>query len=330
MSGKTTLKTALATVAVALVAGVSLQIAGAGSAERERTVVSRYSSDVISTMTVNNAKSDSIFGVPNVVVTPLSHLENVQTVAAIPASHPDRAVPTMGIIQAAPTGDCQTTLTATPAIAAMVHLNVSAACHRNAFFVVRHMGLVFSGKTDSTGTARISAPALAVDAHFAVSFENLEVASVALRVPDLVFYDRAVLQWRGQDNLQLHALEFGAKIGDPGHVWFAAASSPERALAGERGFIKRLGLAAADMPYMAEVYTVPSGLMNRGGAVSLYVGALVTERNCNRTVDAHAIQTTAGRMLSSRDLYIPLPSCDAQGRSLLMPNMFEDVVLAAR
>ena len=332
VSGMSTLKTVLATGAVVLAAGFIMQIAqtsSAGKAETEK-VKTAYQASVTSVMVVNNAKSDSIFGVPDVVTTPLPHKKNLQTVSAVDSFYPERDAPAMGTIQATPIENCPTQLTAVPDVAALVDLEVAAPCHRNAFFVIRHMEMAFSGQTDSDGNASMRAPALASEASFSISFANVEVATTALTVADVGLYDRAVLQWRGKDNLQLHALEFGAKIGDPGHIWSASTTSAELAMKGQRGFITRLGTTEADIPYLAEIYTFPSGLLNRDGAISLAVGAVVTQSNCGREVDAEAIQTNSGSMVVVRDLKIPMPGCDALGKSILLPNMFQDMTLAAR
>lgn len=332
MSGMFTLKTVLATAAVVLAAGVVMQIAQTASAGKsdEKQVTSAYQASVTSVMVVNNAKSDSIFGMPDVVTTPLPHKMNLQTVSAVDSSYPERDVPAMGTIQATPINNCPTSLTAISDVAALVDLEVVAPCHRNAFFVIHHMQMAFSGQTDADGNASMRAPALSSEASFSISFANVEVATTALTVADVGLYDRAVLQWRGNDNLQLHALEFGAKIGDPGHIWSASTTSAELAVKGQRGFILRLGATEADIPYLAEIYTFPSGLLNRDGAISLAVGAVVTQSNCGREVDAEAIQTNSGSMVVVRDLKIPMPGCDALGKSILLPNMFQDMTLAAR
>lgn len=327
--GMKTFKIALAICVFVLMAIFTVNFVGSGSADTG-LVTQNTQSDVTSRMVVNNAKSDSVFGVPDVVTTPLPHVQNVQTVASVNATYPDRSPPSLGTIQMTPSANCQTVLTAAPTVAALVDLELSANCHRNAPFVIRHMGLAFSGKTDPEGKAQFRAPALSSDATYAVFFRNLEAASVTIDVPDAGLYDRAVLQWRGTDNLQLHALEFGARIGDPGHIWTASTSSPEMAASSSRGFMMRLGRTDVDLPHMAEIYTFPSGLLNRDGAISLHVGALVTQRNCGRKVDAEAIQTNARNTLVVGDLHIPMPTCDAVGRSVMMPNMFHDVTLAAR
>ncbi|MBE0413087.1 hypothetical protein [Yoonia sp.] len=329
MPEKTTLKTVLATVAVVVAFVVSLQFARSGMAGT-REINIDYTTTVTSTMVVSSAKNDSVFGVPDVATAPPDYWKNVQKVTAIDATYREQAVPLMGVVQAMPSGNCAITLTGSTTNAAMVNLDLSAECQRNAYFVLRHQGLVFSAKTDAAGRATLLVPALAADAQFSVSFQNLEVASLIVKVPEAILYDRAVLQWQGDNILQLHALEFGAKVGDPGHIWSATTSAAERIMGGEHGYITRLGTADADVPYIAEIYTFPSGLMNRVDEISLNVGIFVRPDNCGRKVNATAIQIVNGRQEMSHDLRIPVPSCAAQGRTLLMPHMFQEVKLAAR
>lgn len=327
--GMKALKLVLTTSVLTLGAVVILGLIGSGSADTGQTTPT-YQSKVTSRMAVNNARGDSVFGVPDVVTTPLPHVENVQKVASVSAAYPERRPPTLGTIQMMPSTNCQVVLTASPVVAALVELELAADCDRNSSFVIRHMELTFSGRTDDEGNAKFTAPALSGAATYAVFFRNLEAASVTVDVPDVERYDRAILQWRGRDNLQLHALEFGARIGEPGHIWTASTSSAEQALANSRGFMMRLGANDADLPFMAEIYTFPSDQLSQYGAISLHVGALVTQQNCGRKVDAEAFQTNADNMLVARDLHIPMPPCDALGRSVMMPNMFQDLTLAGR
>lgn len=329
MLGNKGLKTAIAIVSVAMAAGLVMQIKGSAGSETSN-VVPRYQASVISTMTVNNAQSDSIFGLPEAAIIPLSHAKDEEAVASISAQHMERKAPELGTLQAVPIGECQTEMTASLDVVAMVDLNVSSNCHRSSFFLIDHMGMVFSGKTDAAGNASVRVPALFGDATFAISFDNMEAARVSINVPAADQYNRAILQWRGRDNLQLHAFEFGAKIGDPGHIWTASTSSAEQAMAGKHGFAMRLGTAEADDPHMAEIYTFPSDLKTRDEMISLQVGALVTQQNCGRSLRAEALQTYSGQFLDTGDLRIPMLNCDAVGRSILMPNMFHDLTMAAR
>jgi hypothetical protein len=172
----------------------------------------------------------------------------------------------------------------------------------------------------------VKTPALDIDATFIVTFDNIEKARTTVTVPDVLEYDRAILQWRGNDNLQLHALEFGATFGDQGHIWSASTQNLELAENGQRGFMMRLGKSEAQLPHWAEIYTFPAGLRNRDGFVVLQVGAAVTRSNCGREVDAIGIQTNSGRMLVSQDLAVQIPPCEIGAPSVIHANMFRTLV----
>lgn len=329
MSRIKTMTTTLATFSVALGIGFVMQygeeaVASPANADEE---VDR--SVVRSIMVSTNAQGDSIFSVPDVVTTPLAHIENVQTVAAVDAVYQEVAVPALGTLLAVPFDDCTTDFTAQPDVAAMVQLSISSPCNADAFFLVRHEGMTFSGQADDDGNAVLQIPALSANASYALSFHNIEEGRVTVAVPDVGLYDRAVLQWYGKHNLQLHALEFGAKIGDPGHIWSASTNSPEQAYAGERGFMVHLGAPEADLPYQAEVYTFPSGRLNRDGSIVLQIGVTITENNCGRELDATTIQTNAGQMLVVEELKIQMPNCGAVGDFMMLRDRFEDLTLAS-
>ncbi len=330
MAGASTMTTIVSTCAIAVGIGFLMQYDEAGPSDEVRAARVSNRTAVQSVMASKNSVGDSVFGVPDVVTTPLAHIYNTQAASAIDATYPETETPMMGTILATPFGACQTELSAVVDVAAMVNLTVNAPCYRNAYFVVLHKGMVFSARTDAAGAANLQIPALSADAAFAVSFDNVEVATATLTVPEAGNYDRTVLQWRSKDNLQLHALEFGASLGELGHVWSASTNSPGMAQMGESGFTVRLGTSVADIPYLAEVYTFPSGLLNRDGVIALQLGVAVSDRNCGREVDATSIRTNAGQMLVLKQLTIAIPACDMAGQLIILPNIFQDVTLAAR
>ena len=322
----TALKTIAATAAAAVAAVFALQFGN--SREIDMTKVTEIpQTTVTSIMVVNNVQGSSRFGVPDVVTTPLPHGRNDQTMAAVAATYEEPDTPTLGAIQVAPGGQCQARLTAVPAVAALVDLVLRAPCNRDESFVVRHGPMVFSERTDSNGNVRLRVPALSVNARFTVSFANMEKAAVTVDMPDVAGHQRVVLQWRGSDNLKLHALEFGAQIGEPGHIWTASSAAAETAQGAAHGFMLHLGRTDTDIPYQAEIYTHPITDEGVTDDIQLDVGAVVTAQNCGRTLDAVAIQSVGGNT-GHRELRIPMPSCDAQATSLLVPNMFADMVPA--
>ncbi len=330
MSAITTVATAATSVAIAFGIGFLMQHGAAAPADTDAEARAQDGTAVRSVMMSRNTVGDAVFGVPTAEIMPTTPINNIQTVAAIEMQYAEHAVPDMGTIYATPFGECQSQLAASPKPVATVELIVTAPCKAESSFLIKHNGLVFAGITDETGSATLNVPALTETASFAVSFQNVEVAKVSLDVPDVGLYDRAVLQWRGSNFLQLHALEFGAGFGDTGHVWSASANNATMATTGDRGFLVRLGAQEAEIPYVAEVYTFPSGLRNRDGQITLQIGAAVTEENCARDIKAQTIQTNAGKMLIGKDISVRIPSCDQAGESVMVADIYQDVTLVSR
>ena len=240
-----------------------------------------------------------------------------------PVTEPDTA-------QIQPDLTCDYQLTATSEAAAMVRLNLSAPCMINERFTLHHNGMMISEVTDADGNGEYTLPALSENAVFIVAFSNGEGAFANVEVSSLEYYDRAVVQWSGDSGMQIHAREFGADYGSDGHVWVDAARDQSSAALGQGGFITRHGAADLDDALLAEVYTFPSGVMNRDGDVALSVEAEVTQANCGRDVEAQSIQKTADGSLKSQDLVLAMPECNAIGDFLVLKNMLNDLKIAAK
>ena len=225
---------------------------------------------------------------------------------------------------------CSPWMTATAQPLAMVRLTLADDCHRSAPVTIHHQGMMFSALTDADGALTVDVPALSRDALFVADFKSGLGAAASVLVPDLDAYDRAVLQWQGDDGVQIHALEFGASYDDEGHVWAAAAGSVAAAQDGTGGVLTSLGDSSLTDALRAEVYTFPSGQSARDGQVQLNVEAEITSRNCGRTVDAQSIQIGPDQPVHAVDLTMTMPGCDAVGEFLVLKNMFADLTLAAK
>ena len=327
MSRISTIKTVATTLAVALGVGFVMQLGTTDSAAGDAVVADR--SAVRTLMMSTNAQGEAVFGVPDVVTTPLNHAENVQAVVAVDVVYTEFAVPEMGTILATPIEGCNATLTGVAEEPAMVALYLSAPCAKDDDFVLRQGVFQITARTDENGNAALLVPALKEDAHFVALFDNVAHAEVTVAVLDARLFDRAVLQWNGEFNLQLHALESGAAIGDPDHVWSASVHTAADAIAGDDGFVMRFGTTNADIPHLAEVYTYPIG-GDPDQTTLLQVGVAVTEQNCGREVDAFVIKTDDGEPMVTQKMAAALPGCDAIGEVVILPNKFEDLTLASR
>ncbi len=329
MSRINTIRTVASTVLFAAAVGFIVQYGETAPAMASAEDNPVYNKAPRTLMMSKNAQGDAVFGMPDVVTTPFDHAANTQTVLAVDVVYTEFAVPRMGPILATPVVGCETSLSAKRQPAALVELTVSAPCFENSDFSVRHEGLIFSAKTERNGDAQVVVPALMPAAEFAVAFDNVVQASTDIFVPELRQYDRAVLQWEGVDNIRIHALEDGAEIGDPGHVWSASVHEAKDIREGQHGFVLYLGTAEDEASLQAEVYTFPAGNMNLEGQVDLRIGVSVTEANCGREVDATTIQTNGDLPLMKSSIAIQMPDCSQVGEVVLLADKFADVAVVS-
>jgi len=225
------------------------------------------------------------------------------------------------------TDECPVDLTAEARPAAIAALEVAVPCQPNARVTLHHQGMIITVLTDDDGLARLEVPALAENAVFIAALPNGEGAMTSLKMPEVALFDRAVLLWQGETGLGLHALEFGAQYDEPGHIWSGTPGTPAADQTG--GFLVRLGDQAADDPYMAEIYTFPSGVSSATGEVLLSVEAEITASNCEREIAAQSIQIFPNAETEAADLVMAIPTCDAVGDYLVLKNMLRDLTLAA-
>lgn len=224
---------------------------------------------------------------------------------------------------------CDVVATATPAAAAMVDIFLNAPCFANERLTVLHEGLIFTQTTDNIGKMSVTVPALQEQAVFILAFSNGDGAVVKAQVTSVSFYDRAVLQWKGDSGFQMHAREFGADYGQEGHVWAEAARDAGFAATGQGGFLTSLGDENAPDPMLAEVYTFPSGMITGSGQVDLSVEAEVTAFNCAQEIDAQSIESTKGGEIITRDITLTVPACDAVGDFLVLNNLLQNLKVAS-
>ncbi len=247
----------------------------------------------------------------------------VQTVAAVEVPEEDIA-PKATVAELA----CETTLTATPTVAAMVTLDLDAPCQKNVRATIHHQGMHFTQLTDVDGKFKIDVPALAEAAIFIVAFPNGEGAVANTTVTSMSFYDRVVLQWKGSEGFDIHAREFGADYGAKGHVWSEAVGDVDDAVTGSGGFMVNLGDQTAPDPLLAQIYSFPTAVSSQTGEVDLTVEAEITTKNCGRALSAETMQVIGGNDATIHALEIEMPDCDASGGFLVLNNMFENLKLA--
>lgn len=246
-----------------------------------------------------------------------------QVLAAIDVDEPATETDAVTALQ------CEITANARPVAAAMVNLTLEAPCLPDERVTVHHSGLLFSQTTDETGALDITVPALSRDAVFIVAFSNGEGGVAQTTVEEMIDFDRVALQWKGDAGFQLHAREFGAEYGSAGHVWSGAARDMSYGVTGQGGFISKLGNPDVPDGLMAEVYTFPASTAQNAGNVALSVETEVGQNNCGLEVEAQTLQTFSGNDITTRDLTLSVPDCDAAGNFLVLNNLFEDLKIAS-
>ncbi|WP_298851271.1 hypothetical protein [uncultured Ruegeria sp.] len=248
----------------------------------------------------------------------------VLTSATASNAAPDAAAPETRAVPSTPkVSDCSISARADAVPGAMARVSLKAPCHRNERVEIHHSGLTLSHKTDDSGALGITIPALSEYAIFLISFENETGTVATTHVTDIAEFDRVALQWRGDTELQIHALEFGASYGSKGHVW-------DDASANGAGQVLRLGQPGLGEAQNIEVYSFPAGTSDQSGTIDLTVEAEVTEANCGHTLNVQALELLSDRRLRSRDMSLSLPDCSQTGEFLVLNNLLSDLTIAAK
>ena len=258
------------------------------------------------------------------MVPPEVRAERMAELSPDPAGNVDAA----GGIAALEPVDCTPRLALAPAPAAMIDLAFDAPCDPEARVVVTHAGLAVTARTSAQGGLDLRLPALTAEAEVALRLDGGPATSGAVTVPDLDLYDRVAVQWQREDAFQLHAFEFGAEPGAPGHVSAANPAGPERALGGTGGFLTLLGDSTTDWPLLAEVYSFPAGRIAGLGAVELSLEAAITPETCGRELLGETLEMRRGGPVTVTEIFVAMPDCDATGGYVLLKNLLADLTLA--
>ncbi|CUH45183.1 hypothetical protein [Ruegeria atlantica] len=205
---------------------------------------------------------------------------------------------------------------------AAARLTVKAPCHGNERIEIHHSGLTVTQRTDKNGALDLTIPALSEYAIFLISVDDQTGTVATTHIPDLANYNRIALQWQGETDLQIHALEFGASYGTAGHV----SSDPDAKGAGK---VVHLGQQAFGDAQNIEIYSFPAGETSQAGSIELTVEAEVTEANCGRDLAVQSLELRGDRRLRSRDLTLPMPDCTQAGDFLVLNNLLQDLTIAA-
>lgn len=212
---------------------------------------------------------------------------------------------------------CETSLVGMKGADASIDIVLLATCAPDAPVVLRHGGLALSARTSASGALFLSVPALEPSGRVILRLED--GTELETEVPtDLTGLRRFAVQWQSDDRMQLHALEGTSRHGEAGHVWAEAA----RAGAGR---LAVLGDASVAVPLLAEVYTFPADPVL---PVALTVEAEVTGTTCARDILGEILHSDAGTV-TTMDVTLVMPGCDAVGDFLVLNNLLPETTLAS-
>jgi hypothetical protein len=224
---------------------------------------------------------------------------------------------------------CGLSIDATPAPGAIVALDVMAPCQPDTMITIAHSGLTLAGRTDAFGLLSMDIPAFETPAFFSAEAPDGSVEVTLVPVPDLRDYDRVAVQWQAPAEVELHAMEFGASFGGPGHVWQDAPGQLAEALAERGGFLTRLGDTDGESLHRAQVYSLPRAALRSGDTVRLSVDLAITDGNCGQSVSAHTLQIMENDQVDVTPIELTMPGCDAVGDYLVLQNPLRDLRLAS-
>ncbi len=116
--------------------------------------------------------------------------------------------------------------------AGLMRLSATSACRAKQDVVVEYGGARLMRGFDARGRLDTTIDAFAErTAPVELTFADGSQRSVAVTAKDLDAVTKIALIWRAPVNLDLHAFEYAAVRGEPGHVWAGAPSSLEAARA---------------------------------------------------------------------------------------------------
>lgn len=118
----------------------------------------------------------------------------------------------------------------TPQPGAQTRIAVESPCRGGEDFSIRYAGMEFIRHFDASGRAELVLDCLGGPNDMAMfTFQRAAPVIRPFLCQDLGQVTKIAVVWQGAVNLDLHAFEYAAGFGEPGHVWAGAPSSPAQA-----------------------------------------------------------------------------------------------------
>ncbi len=223
------------------------------------------------------------------------------------------------------TNDCPTSLDLSVTENAIIGVTLIASCHPDERVVLKHAGLTVTAMTTLTGAIFADLPALDRTGKVEVQFKDGTSISNSIDVPEIAKMRRFAIEWQAEDSFALHGFENGADIGDKGDISAANTNRPASGVPAAGGFLSILGDSSTENALLAEVYTYPTDSAVKADVV---VEAAVTETSCGREMLGETLLSQGGTVTTS-DLTVSMPDCDAIGDYLVLNNLVPDMNIAS-
>ena len=245
--------------------------------------------------------------------------------AMVKDAAPAVPAPVEKLAEVAVVDPCPTSLDLSLSENAIIGVTLISACHPNERVTLKHAGLVVTGKTTLTGAIFADMPALTQSAKVEVMFKDGTTISSSIEVPEITNYRRFAVQWQASDVFLLHGFENGAGYNEAGDINMANPNRPASGMPATSGFLSVLGDSTTENALLAEVYTYPSNTTTKADVI---VEAPVTETTCGREMLGETLLSIGGKV-TSNELTVSMPECDAIGDYLVLNNLVPDMTIAS-
>jgi len=225
---------------------------------------------------------------------------------------------------------CSVALKTQAAPGGLVELSLDAPCLPNTRVEIRHGRLAIAVQTGHSGRLSEIIPAFETAALFSVTLPDGRVLKSRITVPDLGTIDRIAVQWAGDFDIGLHALEFGSIADATSDNWSGQSGAGGGSRAYEPGYTVRLGDSNVQNPMQAEIYTLSRTRKTPSGAVELSVQATPGDQTCGQAEILRSFRSHAGHLIGASGLQFKLPACDETAQSLVLKNALRDLIIAAK
>lgn len=271
-----------------------------------------------------SAPAGQVFGRPRVDLSPARQPEILQ--ASLPETLP--VSPNVSL----PSGQsaCNIALSGASRSGANVQLQINAACKPLKMATITHAGIVFSVLTDENGAATVTFPAMEDEARISVEFDDQSSATTTVSVRGMDAVIRAGVSWRGNMNLDLNAIEFGAAVGSEGYITPQSPRDYRSSRIKGGGYLVQLGDPALEGGALSEVYSLPVARNQQRGTVELSILIDDAAQLCGQVVAAQTSRTREGLAAIVRNVRFNVPTCGTVAGQITLPGAIDDIRLARR